>query len=379
MAAPKRIDPGVRAVELREVTVRLPSRPYTIHVGPRALAQVGELVPPPAEGQAAAVVADETTAALFGPSVMARLAAAGWRPHQATVAPGEGSKTLATAGELWGQLAAAGLDRASAVFAVGGGVIGDLAGFVAATYMRGIDFVTVPTTLLAQVDSSVGGKVGVDLPQAKNLVGAFHQPRAVVADPEALSSLPDRQFAAGLGEAVKHAAIADADLFARLWDEADQVLGREPSLLAEIVACNCEIKASVVCRDPEERTGVRAVLNYGHTIGHALERGCSGWALLHGEAVAIGMVAESRAAARLGLSDREVPSRLEALLGRLGVPTLAPRTGIDLDRAIRALRADKKIVRGKLALPVVPAIGSVELTDVVPVEELVTEMEGLLR
>lgn len=362
----------------RRVIVELPGRPYTIHIGPQALAGAGEMVPPYRAGQAAAVLADETTGGLFGEELLAGLRAGGWRPDLVTIPPGESSKTLAMAGELCGRLADLGLDRGSAVFALGGGVVGDLGGFVAATYMRGIDFVTVPTTLLAQVDSSVGGKVGVDLPQAKNLVGAFHQPRAVLIDPGTLASLPERQFAAGLAEVVKHAAIADAGLFDELGRSADGVLAREPERLAEIVARNCEIKASVVTRDPEERTGLRAVLNYGHTIGHAVERGAAAWGLLHGEAVAVGMVVESRVAARRGLSQEAVPRRLKALLEALRVPTTVERTGIDLALAVRALRADKKIVGGALLLPVAPTLGRAELTSAVSVDDLASEMEDLL-
>jgi 3-dehydroquinate synthase len=320
------------------------------------------------------VIADETTGRLFGPHVLAGLEAAGWRPCLLTVPPGEGSKTLAVASDLYGRLADCGLDRASTVFALGGGVVGDLGGFVAATYLRGIDFVTLPTTLLAQVDSSVGGKVGVDLPCAKNLVGAFHQPRAVVIDPETLASLPEREYGAGLAEVVKHAAIADAGLFEQLSRDADRVRQRDPALMTDIVAANCRIKARVVVRDPEERTGVRAVLNFGHTLGHALERGAAGWGLLHGEAVAVGMVAEARVAARLRLSESQVPVQLAELLGRLGVPTQAPPGGVDVACALRALRADKKIVRGSLKLPVVPRIGEATLSEAVSVDELAGEL-----
>jgi len=366
-------------VALRSVVVELPIRPYTIHIGPRALARAGTLAPPSRDGQAAAIVADETTGQLFGAELLAGLREGGWRPQLVTVPPGEASKTLGVAGPLWGRLADLGLDRGSAVFALGGGVVGDLAGFVAATYMRGIDFITVPTTLLAQVDSSVGGKVGVDLPQAKNLVGAFHQPRAVLIDPGTLASLPERQFVAGLAEVVKHAAIADGGLFEDLARSAERVLTRDPDLLAGIIARNCAIKASVVARDPEERTGLRAVLNYGHTIGHAVERGAAAWGVLHGEAVAVGMVAESRVAARLGLSRADVPERLRTLLEALHVPTDVARSEIDVDLARRALKADKKIVGGTLALPVVPELGRAELTTAVPTDELVSEVEDLLR
>jgi len=237
----------------------------------------------------------------------------------------------------------------------------------------------VPTTLLAQVDSSVGGKVGVDLPQAKNLAGAFHQPRAVLIDPSTLRTLPDRQFRAGLGEVVKHAAIADAGLFGELESAAGEVLARDLDRLTAVVARNCEIKAAVVTQDPEERSGVRAVLNYGHTIGHAIERGAVRWGVLHGEAVAVGMVAESRLAAARGLGGEDVARRLPELLQALRVPVAVARHEIDLDLALRALHADKKIVGGALRLPVVPAVGRVELTDALSAHDLAGELTNALR
>ncbi|MGQ9733150.1 MAG: 3-dehydroquinate synthase, partial [Candidatus Zipacnadales bacterium] len=297
-----------------EVRVELPSRPYSIHIGENALERLQALIPAQAQDQRAAVVADNTTAGLYGDRVVTALQGGGWDVELLMVPPGEASKTPDKAVELCGRLAQAGFDRSSTVFALGGGVIGDLAGFVAAIYMRGIPFVTLPTTLLAQVDSSVGGKVGVDLPQGKNLIGAFHQPQAVIIDPGVLGTLPFREFAAGLAEVVKHAVIADASLFELLSRQANKVTAREPGLLSEIVARNCRIKAGIVVQDPEERTGVRAILNYGHTIGHAIERGATGWEIRHGEAVALGMLVEARLAARLGLGQEAVATALESLL-----------------------------------------------------------------
>ena len=364
---------------LIEVSVNVPGAAYVVTLGEGALDRIGELVAPPATGQRAAVVADGTTAALFGARVTASLAGAGWQPHLVTVPPGEASKTLRSAERLYEECAAAGLDRGSTVFALGGGVVGDLAGFVAATYLRGIALVQVPTTLLAQVDSSVGGKVGVDLPRAKNLVGAFHQPVAVIADPATLCSLPPRELAAGLAEVVKHAAIADAELFRQIETQAPALLALDLGVLTEIVACNCRIKASVVALDPLERSGLRAVLNYGHTIGHAIERAAASWGVLHGEAVAVGMVAEAKMAAELGLSGSAVADRLGALLSTLGLPIAAPRERIEVERAESALRSDKKIVGGRLALPVVSEIGRAELIRDVPVEALLRGLHGALR
>jgi len=365
-------------VHLIRVPVDVPGAEYVVHVGEGALRHVGRIVPPPGPGRAAAVVADDTTAGLFGEQVIGALAEADWRPRLVAVRAGEASKTLETTAYLYERLAEGGIDRGSAVFALGGGVVGDLAGFAAATYLRGVAFVPLPTTLLAQVDSSVGGKVGVDLPRAKNLVGAFHQPTAVVADPATLRTLPKRQVAAGMAEVVKHAAIADAALFRELEERATDVLALDTALLTRIVAANCRIKASVVARDPLERGGLRAVLNYGHTIGHALERAAASWSLLHGEAVAVGMVAEARAAARLGLVGSEAGERLAALLAAFGLPLKVPRGGVDPNAAQAALAADKKIVSGGLTLPIVPGIGSVELRGDVPVAALAEELQRIL-
>lgn len=358
--------------------MNIPGAPYAVHIVPGGLDLVGEIVPPPEAGQSAVVIADDTTADLFGHRVTETLEQAGWRPRLVTVPPGEDSKQLAIAGPIYEELAEAKIDRASTVFALGGGVVGDLAGFVAATYLRGIPFVPLPTTLLAQVDSSVGGKVAVDLSRGKNLVGAFHQPRAVVADPETLHSLDKRQLSAGMAEVVKHAAIADGALFDALENHAERLLDLEPSRLADVVATNCRIKAAIVTQDPEEHTGMRAVLNYGHTVGHAIERAAAGWQVLHGEAVAVGMVAEARAAIALGLSHPETSGRLAALLGRLALPTSLAANQVDVEVAEAALRSDKKVVRGYLASPVVPEIGTVEVTDRLPIEGLIAAMREAL-
>ncbi len=281
-----------------------------------------------------------------------------------TILPaGEASKSLACASRLYDELVARKADRHTAVVALGGGVIGDLAGFVAATYARGLPLLMVPTTLLAQVDSSVGGKVGINHPQSKNIIGAFHQPVGVWIDTETLGTLPDRELRCGLAEVVKYGVILDGEFFAELEDRADKILERDDGVLRRIVARSCQLKAGIVARDEREETGLRAVLNFGHTIGHAIESVAGyGGAYQHGEAVAVGMVAESRLAQRLGWIGSDVADRLVGLLDRLGLPTSAP--GLDADRLLEAMGRDKKNRGGRLRFVLPRSIGRVELTDV---------------
>ncbi len=275
---------------------------------------------------------------------------------------GEASKSLACAARLYDELVARKADRHTAIVALGGGVIGDLAGFVAATYARGLPLIMVPTTLLAQVDSSVGGKVGINHPQAKNIIGAFHQPVGVWIDTETLWSLPDRELRCGLAEVVKYGVILDGAFFAELEDQVNLILERYGGPLRRIVARSCQLKAGVVSQDEREETGLRTVLNFGHTIGHAIESVAGyGGAYQHGEAVAVGMVAESRLAHRLGWIGSEVVDRLVSLLDRFGLPTSAP--GLDSDRLLEAMGRDKKNRGGRLRFVLPRSIGRVELTD----------------
>ena len=348
------------------VRVDLPGAAYDIFIGQELLGRVGELAGGDGGG-AGLLVADDTVAGLYGERCRESLSRAGRRVVLATVAPGEGSKTLATAERLYDACLDAGLDRGATVFALGGGVVGDLAGFVAGTFMRGIRLVQIPTTLLAQVDASVGGKTAVDLPRAKNAVGVFHQPALVVIDVAALQSLPERDFRGGLAEIVKHAAIADAEMFEFLQAHAARVLAREPLLLQQLVARNCQIKAEVVQADPLE-VGRRAVLNFGHTIGHALERAAGEWDLRHGEAVAYGMVAEAQVAERLGLAEPGLAEELRGLLAALGLAS--GRLNLDVARAVAALRHDKKLEAGRLRLPLVPRPGEVVLREDVSLDVL---------
>lgn len=288
------------------------------------------------------------------------------------VPSGEGSKSLTMAGELYSQLADRAATRKTPIVAVGGGVVGDLAGFVAATYNRGLPLVMAPTTLLAMVDSSVGGKVGINLPQGKNLVGAFHQPAAVWIDTATLDTLPDREFRSGLAEVVKYGVILDADFFEWIETNVQQVLRRDPVALTQMIARSCRLKAQVVEQDEREETGLRAVLNYGHTFAHAFESvgGYGIW--LHGEAVAAGMICASRLAERRGLVSAEVTTRQIALLQRLGLPT-ARLPEWDVDAMLTVMRRDKKNIGGKMRFVLPTRIGQVETVEEIP-ESLAREV-----
>ncbi len=308
-------------------------------------------------GRSALVITDRNVAPLASP-VQEALEAIGLRTIVAIIEPGEASKSLGEAARLYAVLAEAKADRHTCVVAVGGGVVGDLAGFVAATYVRGLPLLMIPTTLLAQVDSSVGGKVGVNLASAKNLIGAFHQPIGVWIDLAHLRSLPDRERRCGLAEVVKYGMILDPDFFGFLEANAPLLDRNDPTTTRQVVARSCELKASVVSVDEYERTGVRAVLNFGHTIGHAIEAVASyGGGYQHGEAVAVGMVAEIRLAERLGRVGPEVVDRLVELLGRLGLPVAAP--GLAVGPLLEAMTLDKKNEGGQIRFALPDRIGSV--------------------
>lgn len=318
----------------------------------------------------AVVVCDAAIEATHGRSTVEGLAAAGIGCTVAVVPSGEASKSVAEAARLWDGFARGGVDRATHVVAVGGGVVGDLAGFVAATFMRGLPFWQVPTTLVAQVDSSVGGKTGVNLEAGKNLVGAFWQPRGVFADVAMLETLPAREFVSGLAEVVKYGMILDAGFFQWLEDRADDVLARDPAAVTHVVTRSVELKARVVEADERETSGARAALNYGHTFGHAYEAVAGYGRLLHGEAVSIGMARAARLAQAVGRITGEVVTRQDRLLERLGLPTSpaglrpVPEAG-DL---LEVMARDKKTVGGVLRFVLPDRIGRVELVDGVPPE-----------
>ncbi|MCA9227836.1 MAG: 3-dehydroquinate synthase, partial [Planctomycetales bacterium] len=328
-------------------------------IGTGLLATLGERLKQRLTPSHAVVITDSNVRVSHADAVVQSLRDAGIRHHLAVIPAGEASKNSESAAGLWNEMLAAGADRKSLVVAVGGGVIGDLAGFIAATFARGLSFVQVPTTLLAQVDSSVGGKVGINLPHAKNMVGAFWQPRYVAIDTATLKTLPDREYRSGLAEVVKYGVILDAEFFAYLERHVDQLNRRDSETLRYVVARCCRLKADVVENDERELTGLRAVLNYGHTFCHAIETVTGYGEYLHGEAVAIGMLCASRLAELLGRVDRELTERQYRLLDALKLPTSVP--DVEHDKLIAAMRHDKKVEHGKLRFVLPSRMGHVEL------------------
>jgi shikimate kinase/3-dehydroquinate synthase len=359
---------AIQVIEIANVItlpVHHPDGQYEIHIGNGLLAQVGGALRAAGapEGSRVAVVSNPVVATLYGAQVETALRAAGFQPFACSIPDGEPHKTLATVAVLYEQFLAGGLDRSGTVLSLGGGVTGDVAGFAAATFMRGVRFVQVPTTLLAMVDASVGGKTGVDLRQGKNLVGAFKQPALVVIDPTVLVTLPAEEIRSGLAEIIKHGVIGAPDLFAELEAKAGRLSSWKDKDGVGWIARSLRVKIRVVEEDPFEQ-GCRAVLNLGHTVGHALEK-LSGFALRHGEAISIGMVAAVRVTVEQGLADPSLTDRIEAVLLAWGLPVRCPPFAAD---AIwRAMGHDKKR-QGRALRWVLPrAIGGVEITeDVMP-------------
>jgi 3-dehydroquinate synthase len=350
---------------MRNITVHLGPRTYQVLVGAGLLAEAGREFARLGLGRTVAVVTQQSVAPLAA-TVAGSLGQAGFAPAVIEVADGEAAKSLDQARSLWDAFQGHGLDRGSAVVAVGGGVVGDLAGFAAATYMRGVALVQVPTTLLAQVDASVGGKVAINHPRAKNLIGAFHQPRLVLIDPDTLRTLPERQYRSGLAEVIKTGVALNADLFATLEQDVPAITRRDPARLADVIGTCCAEKATIVEQDEREESGLRMVLNYGHTVGHALESlgGYETW--LHGEAVAIGMVAAARLAQRLRLIDAAVAERQAALLAAMGLPTSF--TTPEPRRVWEVLRHDKKAREGRVPFVLLKGLGRAEVCFDVPAD-----------
>lgn len=349
------------------IPVELGARSYSIVVEPEALAKIGDHVRPLGLGSRMALVSDPDVRRLYGEAVTDSLRTAGFTVTPIDVPVGEVAKTLAIAERCWDALLAAGLDRSSTVLALGGGAVGDLAGFVAATYMRGMNFIQLPTTVLAQVDASIGGKTAIDHPRAKNLVGVFYQPKLVVVDPAAVRSLPDREFRSGLAEMVKHGIVLDALYFEDMHRSVASLLARDVATLERLIGGSCRLKADVIVRDPEEKSDLRFALNAGHTIGHALEAATGFGRWTHGEAVALGIVAEARLAERLGHATSATVGRQEQLLSALGLPTRI--TDVDMDAVLTAIGRDKKSRDGRVPFVLAPEIGSFRLVrDVTPAD-----------
>ena len=341
------------------VSVPLGDRSYPIHLGRDLLADPA--LYPPASG--CRIVTNPAVGRLYSSQVVRALAGQGCPVGVDVVAAGERAKHLRQAERLWRSWLQAGLDREGLVIALGGGVVGDLAGFAASAYLRGVRVVQVPTTLLAQVDASVGGKTAIDLAGLKNIVGAFHQPSAVLADMHTLRTLPPRELRSGMAEVVKHGLLGDAPLFEYLEARLEQALARHPLVLAHLVRRSCVLKAGVVAAD-ERESGLRAALNLGHTFGHALESEAGLGRLHHGEAVALGLVAACHVSARLGLLSPADALRVTALLRRARLPVTG--SGVAPARALAAMRQDKKTRAGKLRFVLPTAIGSVQVGMSVP-------------
>ena len=350
---------------MRIVRVPLNERSYNIKIGEGLLSTLGRECGRLGFARRCAIITDARVGSRYGKPAQQALKTSGFDPVIISLTPGESSKSLKSVQSCYDRLAAHRLERRSFIVALGGGVIGDLAGFAAATYLRGIGFVQVPTTLLAQVDSSVGGKVGVNLKAGKNLVGAFYQPRVVLCDLRTLESLPQRELRAGLAEVIKYGIIYDRVLFERLEGELANLLRLDPKVLEDVVARCCEIKAEVVAED-ETESGLRAILNFGHTIGHALEAISHYGKYLHGEAISIGQVAAARISAAVSGLSAEDATRIEELFRRAGLPTALSLKKHERMRLFNAMRLDKKVRDGEVKFVLARRIGRVQYEQLVP-------------
>ena len=355
------------------VHVDLAERSYQVMVEAGGLGKAAELVAAAGlAGRRAAVISDETVAALHAERLIASLQSAGFRPTLHTVPAGEASKSMACTEQVCREMVRAGHDRKSCVIALGGGVVGDLAGFVAAIFYRGLPFVQIPTTIVSLVDSSVGGKTGVNVAEGKNLLGAFHQPRLVIADPDTLRTLPDREFREGFAEAIKHAAIRDAAML-------DDLAALDPAsreVPAGLIARNIAIKARIVEADEQETLGIRALLNFGHTIGHGIEAAVPYGELLHGEAISLGMRAALFLSERRAGLDPAASGKILALLEQFGLPLVLPES-ISTDTIMARLATDKKFSAGAIRFVVLDAPGSARVTGEVTAADLRDAIEHL--
>ncbi len=356
------------------VELILPHHRYDVRIAPGLLSELGTMARELAPHDRAALIVDDKINANHGPTAEASLKDAGYDPVVAHMTAGENHKNLATVEKLYHQLLDERLERKSPVVTVGGGIVGDTGGFVAASYLRGVPFIQCPTTLLAMVDASVGGKVGVNMPQGKNLIGAFHQPVLVLIDTNTLKTLGEREYICGLAECVKHGMIRDPELFAWIDANATMILKQDADTLVELVERNVRIKAAVVMED-EKEAGVRAHLNFGHTFAHAIEAATDYGRFLHGEAVSLGMVAATRLAVDAGRCDAAVTDQLVALLNNLGLPTSAdlPAT----DKLMDIMRSDKKVADGKVRLVMPDKLGEVSIVKDTPDAQVAAAWDSL--
>ena len=360
---------------MRKVEVRLGTNSYEVYIGSGLLMQTGHQLTENGFTDKLVIITNPIVKGLYGDTLKQNLIAEGFRITFLQVPDGEEQKSLEVAGRLYTELTDFYAERMTPILALGGGVIGDLAGFVAATYLRGVPLIQIPTTLLAQVDSSIGGKVAVNQGQLKNKIGAFYQPRLVISDISTLRTLPTKAIIDGLAEVIKSAVIGDKELFTFLEKNLNKIKSLDDEALEEVVFQSAKIKAEIVEKD-ERDLGLRSILNYGHTVGHAIES-ASDFKVEHGEAVAIGMLAAARISNKQGILDKNELSRLKSVIERAGLPTQMPN--LELEKIIQAIEHDKKILRGKIRFVLPKSIGSVFITDEVSlslVEEVLVDWYG---
>jgi 3-dehydroquinate synthase len=357
--------------------IRTASGEYPAYVAWGALEQLGDITKRTTGARRAFLISDEAVLAQWGETAASSLREAGLEVASHAIPPGDASKSLDTAASVYDWLASHRAERRDVIVALGGGMVGDFSGFVAGTYLRGMPFVQAPTSLLAVVDASIGGKTAVNHAGAKNIVGLFYQPKAVVADVATLKTLPRRALVEGMGEVIKHAMIRDPDLLSLLEERLDELMALEPELTTHVLARNVRIKGAVVSEDERETGGVRELLNYGHTLGHAFEAAGGYAALLHGEAVAVGMVAAAEIGRRVGLTPAPLVERQNALIQRAGLPMRPPK-GIDRARVSTALALDKKIVAGGQRWVLLEDVGRPVVRSDVPREVVESVLDDLL-
>ncbi len=342
---------------MKKVQVSLGERSYNIWIGPGLLSQAGQKIAKVVDGRKCALITDDKVGPVYAEEVSKSLKAAGFDVALIELPSGEKTKSLKWLGHCYDQLAQARLDRKSFLVALGGGVVGDLAGFVAASYLRGIDCIQIPTTLLAQVDSSVGGKVGINLKSGKNLVGAFHQPKTVLCDTDTLKTLPDRELRAGLAEVIKYGIIWDARFFSWIEKNTELLLKKDEKALTRAIGRSCAIKSEVVAEDEKETTGARALLNFGHTLGHGLEAISGYGQYLHGEAISIGQVAAARLSVQLVDMPQEHALRIYKLFQSMELPVEWNASRSQESKILKAMQLDKKNVSGEIRFVLSSCIG----------------------
>ncbi len=363
--------PGARTI------IRTASGEYPVYAEWGALERLGDYVQRATGSRRVFVISDEAVLSQWGETAISSLKGAGLETISIALPPGDASKSLSETGRIYDWLASHRAERRDAIVALGGGMVGDFSGFVAGTYLRGMPFVQVPTSLLSMVDASIGGKTAINHAGAKNIVGLFNQPKAVVADISTLTTLPRRALVEGMGEVIKHALIRDAEMLSMLEERLDDLMALEPAFATDLIARNMAIKGDVVSQDERETGGVRELLNYGHTLGHAFEAAGGYEALLHGEAVGAGMVAAAEIGKRVGVTPPALVERQNALIARVGLPTRPP-AGIDRDRIRAALKMDKKVVAGGQRWVLLRDVGDPIVTADVPVEVVEAVLDDLL-